>query len=288
MYMKFMINVESCSPLTLKAYRLDLNQCFPGIWDTEKKLQNNGIHEEALLRSARKAQMSWSNLSPASRNRKTATLKSFFNYLFREGLIDRDLAVLIQSPKVPKRIPRYLSVDEVFAALNSFNQKTAQEIHEKILFLLLYGSGLRISEACQLKWKDFDLNQKVIRIQGKGNKERIVAIPKSVLNLLKTMKKNTNAETYIWGAKPLNSRTAFEWIRQRGIKAGLLRPLNPHALRHSFATHLLSSGANLRTLQELLGHESLQATEKYTHLEVNQLARTMEKHHPLSQKKTLK
>lgn len=286
-YIKYLENIESSSPLTIRAYTLDLNQAFPGIWETEKKAQALSVSTDELLKQARAALLSWGNLSPASRNRKSATLKSFFGYLLREGHLEKDLSALIHTPKVPKKIPHFLSLDEVLAALKSFEREDPLPEQEKLLFLLLYGGGLRVSEACSLQWKDVDLSQRLLRIKGKGNKTRIVALPESVMSLLKKFKK-TSRSLYPWGDKELNTRTAYEWVRSRGVKAGLIRPIHPHALRHSFATHLLTSGANLRTLQELLGHESLQATEKYTHLGVDQLARTLEKHHPFSRQKSHK
>lgn len=222
--------------------------------------------------------MTWADLSPASRNRKAATLKSFLGYLFQEGLIETDLSLQLQTPSVPRKIPNFLSVDEILSCLKSFDDN--ENPQEKALFLLIYGAGLRVSEACNLRWRDFHPQQRSLRIRGKGNKERIAILPINVAEALGSL---INKELFVWGPQALGTRTAYEWIRSRGKKAGLIRPLHPHALRHSFATHLLSSGANLRTLQELLGHESLTATERYTHLGVDQLARTMESHHPLGQ-----
>lgn len=285
-YMKYLEYIESCSPLTLRAYRLDLDQTFPGLWRDEKI---HLLEALALLKEARKAQQKWSNLTPASRNRKSSTLKSFFGYLFQENLIESDIASQIHSPKVPRKIPHFLSVDEMISVFKSFGQDTKPAPLEKLLFLLLYGSGLRVSEACSLTWAAIDFNQQTLRIRGKGNKERIVALPKSVRDLIQNLKIASETlpvdpSQYVWGAHALSTRKAYDWVRARGAKAGLLRPIHPHALRHSFATHLLASGANLRTLQELLGHESLQATEKYTHLGVDQLARTLERHHPFGRK----
>jgi len=280
-FIKYLVNVESCSPLTIKAYRLDLSQAFPELKGQEKF---TGWSETELLSRARRALTRWGTLSPASRNRKSATLKSYFGYLYKEGLIERDLAGQIPSPKVPRKIPHFLSVDEVLSVLQSFERDPSPEaVGEKLLFLLLYGGGLRVSEACELRWGDVDFYSHILRVTGKGNKERIVALPKSLIPLLKKTKRQTKGE-FVWGREALNPRVAYDWVRRRGAKAGLLRPVHPHALRHSFATHLLSSGANLRTLQELLGHESLQATEKYTHLGVDQLARTLEQHHPMGEK----
>ncbi len=282
-FLKYLENIETCSVLTLKAYHLDLSQAFPELSGPIKKTR---IYQETeLFTQARQALLGWGSLSLASRNRKSATLKSFFNYLFREGYIERDLSSQIHSPKVPKKIPHFISVDEVVAVLQSFD-RDADQNHglEKVLFLLLYGAGLRVSEACGLQWKRIDFSRRVILIRGKGDKERLVALPQNLAKLLQAEHQKSSTE-YVWGEQALNPRTAYEWVRSRGAKAGLMRPIHPHALRHSFATHLLASGANLRTLQELLGHESLTATEKYTHLGVDQLARTLEAHHPFGQKK---
>lgn len=283
-YMKFMTFVKSASPLTLKHYALDLKQAFD--YENNSSLKNKAWSEAELLSTARQAFNKWAALSLASRNRKAATLKSFFSWAFDEGLTEKDLSLQITCPKVPKKLPHFLSVDEALAVLKSFETQNKKDelLKEKLLFLLLYGGGLRVSEACQLKWTDVQMSQKTLRIKGKGNKERVVALPTLTIEALQKWKKESAFDTYVFGQDPLNPRTAYEIVRQSGQRAGLLKPLHPHALRHSFATHLLSSGANLRTLQELLGHESLQATEKYTHLGIDQLARTLEGMHPLGKK----
>jgi site-specific recombinase XerD len=280
-YLKYMEMVKSASPLTLKAYEKDLDQVFG---PCKNDILNAKDAPARLLALTRKAQVGWGDLAPASRNRKAGTLKSFFGYLYKEELVDRNLSLLVQAPRIPQRIPHFISVDEVFSVLATF-ETSAQEEKEKTLFLLLYGAGLRVSEACRLRWSDFVAEQRSVRILGKGAKERLIILPTGLCRRLQSLRRQGQGE-YLWGAKPLSQRVAYEIIRQRGAKAGLLKPLHPHALRHSFATHLLSSGANLRTLQELLGHESLRATEKYTHLGVDQLARTMETHHPLSRVKS--
>lgn len=279
-YLKYMEFVKSASPLTLKAYRRDLEQAFG-------PCKNDMVTEQGaqsqLLGLTRKAQISWAHLAPASRNRKAATLKSFFAYLFAENITAKNLGLLVQAPKVPKRIPHFISVDEVMSVLKTF-EDTTEDAREKTLFLILYGGGLRVSEACSLKWSDYSPETRALRIKGKGGKERVVILPVGINLRLQALLEHPKNGDFFWGAQALNTRTAYEMIRTRGAKAGLLKPLHPHALRHSFATHLLSSGANLRTLQELLGHESLRATEKYTHLGVDQLARTLEAHHPLGNK----
>lgn len=280
-YMKFMEIINSSSPHTLTAYVNDLGQAFGSCKNDKVAIGR----EDALLSVARKAQLKWAKLSLASRNRKTATLKSFFGYLYQEKILGRDLSLLLLAPKVGRRLPDFISVDEVMAVIASFDSTPSSQLG-KTLFLLLYGSGLRISEACGLRWKDVNPEKRSLRILGKGQRVRLVIMPPAIASRLNHLQSTSNKEEYVWGERPLPTRKAYQIIHDQGVKAGLLKPLHPHALRHSFATHLLASGANLRTLQELLGHESLQATEKYTHLGIDQLARTLQRHHPLSKTKT--
>jgi site-specific recombinase XerD len=284
-YLKYMEFVKTSSPLTLKAYRTDLEQAFGKIEDNANNSASFTESEVTVL--IRQALNKWAPLSLSSKNRKSATLKSFFGWVFQERLTERDLSSQIVCPKVPKKMPHFLSVDEAMAVLSSFDgkDKRVHNLREKALFLLLYGGGLRVSEACTLKWKNVHTATRSLRLLGKGQKERLVILPNLAMSVLQNLRSFDDGEFVFGGDKALDPRTAYEWVRTRGAKAHLMKPLHPHALRHSFATHLLSSGANLRTLQELLGHESLQATEKYTHLGVDQLARTLENHHPLSQSK---
>lgn len=287
-YLKFQENVKSASAHTLRAYVKDLDQAF-STCKSFKLMPGDTDAEAKLLHFCWQAQSNWAPLELSSRNRKAATLKSFLKYLFSESITEKDLSLRIQCPKVPKKVPRFLSVDEVISCLRSFDQdlhESTQEFHhtlnqQKLLFLLLYGGGLRVSEACNIKCADFSKNGRQLKVRGKGNKERLVILPEMVAEYVNSFINNFQ---FIWGNDPLSSRKAFEWIRRRGVQAQLHAPLSPHALRHSYATHLLSSGANLRTLQELLGHSSLQATEKYTHLTTDQLARTLELRHPLGKK----
>ncbi|WP_373998109.1 tyrosine-type recombinase/integrase [Bdellovibrio bacteriovorus] len=278
-YLKFMTFVKSASPLTIKHYSLDLKQAF------NYENSSASLSEAELLATARGAFNQWAHLSLASRNRKAATLKSFFSWAFDESLTERDLSLQITCPKVPKKLPHFLSVDEALAVFKSFDADKEISLKEKVLFLLLYGGGLRVSEACNLKWSEVFMSQKILRVTGKGSKERVIALPTLTVQVLHAWKKESGFNEFVFGEEPLNPRTAYDMVKLSGQRAGLLKPLHPHALRHSFATHLLSSGANLRTLQELLGHESLQATEKYTHLGIDQLARTLENLHPLGKGK---
>ncbi len=284
-FLKFKENIESASPLTIRAYRVDLFQAF----NSENSGKQSKIYRsDELWAMARPALTKWGSLSLASRNRKIATLKSFFNWMYDEKLIDKNYGSQLICPQVPKKIPHFLSVDEVISVLNFFKQqsvalaelkKQIYFLNQKTLFLLLYGGGLRISEACNLQWKDVQTDQRRILIKGKGNKERYCVLPAFCFDHLQKIASNKNE--FVFGDYVLHTRTGYEMIRELGKKVGLMNPLHPHALRHSFATHLLASGANLRTLQSLLGHDSLTATEKYTHLSVDHLARLIDQTHPL-------
>jgi site-specific recombinase XerD len=291
-YLESIENIESYSFHTVRSYRVDLGQAFGvvAVPDSENSRlplpKRLPLGDAELLGRCRQALTFWSNLAPASRNRKAATLKSFLHWLHEKELIEKDLALQIHAPKVPQRLPHHLSVDEATALLTSLKTQIEsaetegakeQVVSDRILILLLYGGGLRVSEACNLRWSEVDFSARVLRIKGKGGKERLVALPEMAVASLKS---HSRTGDFVFGAQALSTRTAYERVKIQGARAGLLKPLHPHALRHSFATHLLSSGANLRTLQELLGHRTLQATQRYTHIGVDQLARTMEKFHP--------
>jgi site-specific recombinase XerD len=275
-YMKYMENIESCSVHTTRAYSRELTQLISCLHENSS--------EEELLASIRGFLSKSNQLSMASRNRRSAVFKSFLKWLFNKGELEQDLSLRITLPKVPRKIPHFISADEALSLLKSYSSNPRlQELKDKTLFCLLYGSGLRVSEACRLKWENINWNNFQLLIVRKGGAEQWVPMPKLTYQVLAELKKE-KAGPYIFGDKPLHTRMAYDWIRKRGAQAGLLNPLHPHSLRHSFATHLLSSGADLRSLQELLGHKSLQTTQKYTHLSMGELALAIDQHHPLSKK----
>lgn len=285
-YLKYQENFNTFSKHSLKAYRTDLEQAFINKLELVCSAEDLWGHSRGAIQI-------WGGLSLASRNRKIATLKSFFNWLFEQKQIQSNYANQLVCPKVPKKIPHFISVDEVISVLKHLStplqndEAQKKSDLQKTLFLVLYGAGLRISEACNLKWKEINLVEQKILVHGKGNKERYAVIPHFCVEHLQYFEKKykTAEDVFLFGSTALNPRTGFEYIRTLGAAAGLMNNLHPHALRHSYATHLLASGTNLRTLQMLLGHDSLQATEKYTHLSVDHLARLVEKTHPLAKLK---
>lgn len=295
-YLKYLSLQRPASDLTIKSYAIDLGQFLtpigvqkilytsstpvPSFQVIANKTQGSETpwNEATVLDLIHKAQGEWAPLKPSSRNRKWAAVRGFLRWIFEQQLLNSPLDSHIHAAKIPLRLAHFLSVDEAIALVKSVKDPTV-----RALVMLLYGGGLRVSEACGLKWRDLIESSRSIRVKGKGGKERIVSIPVSSWSAIMQLPK---AGDYILNVdQPLNPRKAYEFVKQAGIQAGLMRPLHPHALRHSFATHLLTSGADLRVLQELLGHSSLAATQKYTHLSIGHLAQSLEKHHPLSASK---
>lgn len=293
-FLEHLRDVEQASPHTLRAYYTDLEQGFGVKLSDAPQESSRATHdfkEVELLKACRQAQMKWAKLSPASKNRKAGSLRSFLTYLYEQSLTEKNLSSLVFCPKVPRRLPNHLSVAEAIALIRHletnvlssagrrWNRRIA--IRDQVLILLLYGGGLRISEACSLKWSSVDFENRSIRVRGKGGKERVVTLPVCVFDAMFELKGAADvSHSFVFGSKPMPTRSGYYIVRINGKQSGLSRPLNPHALRHSFATHLLSAGANLRTLQELLGHRSLQATERYTHLSMSDLASTIERFSP--------
>jgi integrase/recombinase XerC/integrase/recombinase XerD len=277
LFLKEMDEIEHASSHTLRAYRKDLEQAFNDYLNLSLPC------EEDLLRRVKIAQMKWSELRPSSRQRKASTLKSFMKWLYKKKYISVPLNEKIEAPKVPVRIPHFLSIDEVLLLFSYVrrlkNTESLSQFYLALLYLL-YGGGMRVSEACQVRWSNLRSNMSEVCVFGKGAKERWVVLPEKAAAALREMPR---AGDYIWGHDPLKERVAYDWVRKLGKLVGLKMPLHPHALRHSYATHLVSAGINLRTLQELMGHSSLVSTEKYLHLSMDQLARTMETRHPLGE-----
>jgi site-specific recombinase XerD len=281
--------VKSASPHTLRSYRSDLLQAVRSIDDFQHPNQaKDKLDPEFLQKLLTRASKNWSKLSLATRNRKLAVLKSYFKWLHQKGEIEKDISLKIQLPKVPLKVPRYLSLDETLALLKVAKSLQATDPRSLVLLLLLYSSGLRISEACQLKWRDVISERHALRIKGKGSIERMVPMIRMLSQLLEQFKPNVLNQS-IWLDIPkeksiLSTRTAYTLIRKLGQQAALSKPIHPHALRHSFATHLLTDGADLKHIQELLGHSSLATTQKYTHLDLDQLAISLELNHPMNRK----
>ena len=282
-FLNYLCYTKKVSRHTLKAYRIDLNQFF--LNHQEKKINKRAKKqlENLIKESVENSQKKWHHLSPASQNRKLASIKSFSLWLFENNYTSQDLRFLFKSPKVFHKIPIFLSVDEIFAIIDELSKahtnKEKDIERDQALFFLLYGGGLRVSEACHITRSQINWFQKSLTIKGKGGKERLISLPDKVMPYLKQIK---GLSLYLFGDKPLSERKAYDIIKKWGQRANLLKPIHPHTLRHSFATHLLVGGSDIRTLQELMGHKTLSSTQRYTHLNTQQLSQTLDEYHPLN------
>ena len=223
--------------------------------------------------------------------RKLSAVRSFFRFLVKHGVILDNPLDLIMTPKQKKAIPVYLPVDDVFRLLDSIKTDTLAGIRNRAIFETLYSSGIRVSELEGLDVFDVDVKKCLIRVVGKGNKERIVPIGTKAIAAIKEYRERLQSEAGIGeddntplflnkDLGRLTSRSIARILDKTARECGLLIPVSPHALRHTFATHMLDAGADLRVVQELLGHKSLSTTQKYTHVSIDRLMETYDKAHP--------
>ncbi len=235
----------------------------------------------ALLRRNRKSSV----------GRKLSATKGFFRYLLRRGVITLDPTVGLATPKKEQQLPAHLSVDDMFRLLEAPPADTPVGLRDRALLEVLYSCGLRVSELIGLDWADVDSRLELVRVRGKGGKERLVPIGRRALAVLAAYRerlaelcpRRLRDEQAVYlnrrGGR-LTTRSVARMVEHYVLASGLATKASPHALRHSFATHLLSAGADLRAIQELLGHASLSTTQKYTHVNLDQLMAVYDKAHP--------
>jgi integrase/recombinase XerC len=281
---------RNLSPHTQAAYLRDLSE-FQAFLE-----RNGGFDREALARIdsflLRRYLAELHKINQrTSIARKLSTLRTFFRYLVREGFLTCNPAEGLSTPKVSSYLPKTLSVDEAHALMERGYGSTLLDLRDRAIVELLYSSGLRVSELTGLDVGALDLREQLVRVLGKGRKERIVPVGRKAYEALVTYleaRGMPDAEDPLFvnarGGR-LTTRSVQRNLKFRLIKAGLIKDISPHALRHSFATHLLDGGADLRAIQELLGHASLSTTQKYTQVSVDQLMAVYDKAHPRSKKK---
>ena len=221
----------------------------------------------------------------SSQARALSSIKSFFNYLLLEEIIDSSPAELIEAPKSSRPLPDTLSVDEIDRLIRSIDASTTKGLRDQAILEVLYSCGLRVSELCELRLGDLFFGEGYIRVIGKGNKQRLVPVSGMARDriqlYLEVRNKAHRKEEILFlnnRGKKLTRVMIFTIIKQAAQRAGIDKKISPHTFRHSFATHLLEGGANIRQVQELLGHENILTTEIYTHLDNSHLRQTLEKH----------
>ena len=271
---------------TLRAYSRDLCE-FGDFLKSGNNAQNINEVNDVLIR--RFIGLLNNKNSKSTIERKLASLRAFFEFLQREKIIKANPAKLIPSPKKEKKLPVFLSVDEMFRLIDQDLSKGAVGLRNKAILELMYSSGIRVGELVNLKLDNLNIENNEIKLLGKGSKERIVPVgKKAIISLLaylqsrEVLKPKTDKLFVNNRGTQISERSIGRIVKKFAQAACLSKNVSPHALRHSFATHLLGSGADLRAIQDMLGHSSLSVTQKYTHTSIERIMNVYDKSHPRS------
>lgn len=280
-YLQYLEYEKKLSKNSIKAYDNDLNKLL--------EFKNNllSINNKDIKEFIKKS----NNLSTKTLAHRLTVINSFYNYLLSENIISINPCYSINMPKIPSKLPEVLSEEEVDKLLD-INLVDKYSYRNKAMLELLYATGMRASELTNLKLNNIDLDSCIVRIMGKGSKERIVPINDTTIKYLniyinnyrkEILNKKDSEYLFISNAlKPITRQGLFKIIKKECIRAGIKKNVYPHILRHSFATHLLNHGANIRIIQELLGHEDITTTEIYTHLSNETIKKDYEEYFPRS------
>ena len=277
-FIRYLEIEKNYSKHTILNYRLDLLgfKGFLADLDLEKV--------DYLFLRKYLAQLKEKKLSNRSVNRHLSTLRSFFRFLNREGLLKTNPMVILSSPKQEKHLPLFLTEEEVSKLIEAALPKDERGLRDRAILETFYSTGIRISELAGLSIEDIDFIGGIVKVMGKGKKERLVPIGEraiaSIRAYLDSRKKQADTLFLNKSKKRITTRGIRNIVRKYILNAGIRRGVSPHTLRHSFATHLLNRGADLRSVQELLGHANLSTTQIYTHLTTDRLKSVYDKAHP--------
>ena len=282
---------KSLRPKTVEAYLSDVDKLAVFIADCGGNLL------EVTLEQLREflASLADVGINARSQARILSSLRSFYGFLKLDGFIGDDPTELIKSPKIGMHLPDVLTLQEIDDIINSIDLSKKEGQRNRAMIEVLYSCGLRVSELCCLRMSDLYLHEQFIRITGKGDKQRLVPISERAIAELEAYFPDRNMipikpgyEDYVFVSerlkKPLSRIMVFHFIKQLVAAAGIEKSVSPHTFRHSFATHLLEGGANLRVIQAMLGHESIATTEIYTHIDRTRLREEIIEHHPRNRK----
>lgn len=284
-FLRHLAHERNASPHTVRAYARDLGE-FEVHLREELRREPRPRDVDHLLIRAFLARLHRGGLKKSSAARKLSSLRTFFRYLCREGVLERNPARTLLSPRTERRIPPHLDEGEIEALLAPPADDPWQT-RARALLELLYATGIRCSELVGLDLGEVDLDARMIRVVGKGRKQRIVPFGRRAHEALRAyfavrlkVVSKTEAVFLNWRGGRLTDRSVRNILARRLREAAVARQVSPHALRHSFATHLLERGADLRSIQELLGHSSLSTTQRYTHVDARHLLEIYRKSHP--------
>jgi integrase/recombinase XerC len=281
-FLRYLEIENNASRHTLRAYRKDLESFREYMGDKPRDIEMIDVRGFVAHQIKK-------GLNKTTAGRRLASVRSFLNFLCREGYIKANPAKLVKTPKTEKRLPNFLSVDDVFTLMEKPDGIGILHARDRAILELLYSSGLRVSEISELNVDDINTKEGLVKVKGKGMKERILPVGSKAIDAIKSYTLEKMLFKNKDGAMFLNSRGAR--LSDRGVRRivvkysreiGIKGQIGPHTLRHTFASHLLQTGADLRVIQELLGHSSLSTTQKYTHLDITHLMDVYDKAHPLS------
>ena len=291
-YKQYLLFEKSLSANTLEAYTHDVELLLTFLEDKQiDPLEATLDNLENFLASLHDV-----NIKARSRARILSGIRSFYRYLVLDGHIEADPTILLDSPKIGVKLPEVLSIKEIDQLIAAIDMEKREGKRNRAIIETLYSCGLRVSEACNLKLSDLYLKEGFIKVEGKGNKQRLVPISeRAIAEIMSYLPDRAEIEIkpghedylFISAFKKQMSRiTMFHIIKELAEKIGLKKTISPHTFRHSFATHLLEGGANLRVIQSMLGHEDIGTTEIYTHIDANRLRSEIIEHHPRNKRKT--
>ncbi len=289
-YLKHLHLDQNCSPETIRAYASDLGE-FAAFAAKELGGEADPRRADRLLIRGFLGRLHERGVKRSTVARKLAALRSFFRYLKRLGKVAGNPAEAVSTPRQERRLPKQLSVGEMSHLLEMPDDSAPLGARDRAILELLYASGLRVSELTALEFDDLDLGEGMVRVRGKGRKERLVPVgSQAVKAIRKYLRRRSELEPRPGSGKDalflnfrgtrLNVRSVRRILNHALESAAITRKISPHVLRHSFATHLLDAGADLRSIQELLGHASLSTTQKYTHVSTDRLLKAYGKAHP--------
>ena len=285
-FLQYMTVERSASPHTLSNYRRDL-AAWRAYCDANALLDPDAVqfaHVQQFM-----AQEHRRGLAAKSVQRRLSALRSLFKYLMKQGSLAHNPSAGLRAPKAPRKLPQVLDVDEA-VRLVELPTEGALGLRDRAMLELLYSSGLRVSELCSLRWQDLDMDDSLVRVFGKGAKTRIVPVGSHAVTALKALREQSQAglaEPVFPGrhGAVISSRAIQLRMRQLAQQQGIWKRVYPHLLRHSFASHMLESSGDLRSVQELLGHADIATTQIYTHLDFQRLATVYDAAHPRAKRK---
>ncbi len=281
-FYKYLDNEKGAAHNTMRAYRSDIEDFVRFIEKSPAEIIDHNTIRAYIVEV-------YKDLKKSSLARKVSAIKVFFRFMKKKGYMDENTALIIRSPRIEKHLPKFYTIDEMFHFLDFLPKEGWLNIRNLAIFELMYSSGMRASEVLSMDREDLHLEGMWARVMGKGGKERIVPFGEKAKEALeaylelagKIEKFNANKALFInFRGERLTYRGLLSIMKKHQIKAQLFKNLALHGIRHSFATHMLDNGADLRGIQELLGHSKLSTTQRYTHISMDKLMEIYDKSHP--------